>query len=311
MDVVQYTLEPLSPWISPLRSDTLHGLLACQIAEWEGTAACKAVLQGFLENKPLYTCSSAFPQGFLPMPVLPPMPRALFKKLYTQGARLITALQLYKKFKQCTFMPYALWQQHRDALSTRNLFSAYCDNAAAWAVAQTTQSTQAHVSINRNNQTSLDGGLFFQEVHYEQNPLQIYVQSADQERIKLYLTRLGELGFGADSTLGKGRFAVVASRNVSNDFNHLGKQFLSLSVLSAQNLNELKGTYRTFTKKGRTWVGKSAISPFKKPFIALEEGAVLHNISQNGVLQNIHVDPSIIQLCHALALPCTLASQEA
>ena len=131
MKIIKYTIEPTSPWVHSLRSDTLHGLLACQVREWEGEQACKDLLAAFLDNEPVFTCSSAFPKGFLPAPVLAPISRPDFRKNFAgkdlfenQNAQLIDWLQEYKVFKKKTFIPYAVWQKQKNALSALSLFSA-------------------------------------------------------------------------------------------------------------------------------------------------------------------------------------------
>ena len=64
----RFIITPLSPWITPLRSDTLNGLLASRIAEDEGEEAVRQCLDAFLSGQEPFAVSSAMPAGFLPMP---------------------------------------------------------------------------------------------------------------------------------------------------------------------------------------------------------------------------------------------------
>ncbi len=329
MKIIKYTIEPTSPWVYSLRSDTLHGLIACQVREWEGEQACKNLLASFLDNEPLFTCSSAFSKGFLPAPVLAPISRPVFRKNFegkerfgNKNTKLVDWLQEYKIFKKKTLIPYAVWQKQKNALSALKLFSAYMGDKEnfiknkksdkekfSWEIPNQILGTELHLTINRNENKHLDGSYFSSSVNFANHELDVYVKASDHALFEKYFGILGELGFGADSTLGKGRFKITAKEDVSDVFHEKGEYGLSLSVLSAENLAGIEGYYRTFTKKGKTWVAKSTLTPFKKPFIALEEGAVIKTVPSDCILKDIHADENIIQICNALLMPCTLSGE--
>lgn len=329
MKIIKYTIEPTSPWVYSLRSDTLHGLIACQVREWEGEQACKNLLASFLDNEPLFTCSSAFSKGFLPAPVLAPISRPVFRKNFegkelfgNKNTKLVDWLQEYKIFKKKTLIPYAVWQKQKNALSALKLFSAYMGDKEnfiknkksdkekfSWEIPNQISGTELHLTINRNENKHLDGSYFSSSVNFANHELDIYVKASDHALFEKYFGILGELGFGADSTLGKGRFKIKNKEDVSDVFHEKGEYGLSLSVLSAENLAGIEGYYRTFTKKGKTWVAKSTLTPFKKPFIALEEGAVIKTVPSDCILKGIHADENIIQICNALFMPCTLSGE--
>ncbi len=337
MRVSRYTIKPTSPWITPLRSDTLHGLIACQVREWEGESACLELIERCKNGDAPYTCSSAFPTGFLPHPALPPMTRAAYKKAYGQNKTLlINTLQESKSYRKTPYISLTSWQKHRGALSLHALFDDFlADKKRAEAAAQKSgllsdeatsqRGTEPHNTISRNTQTVIDGGLFFHEVTYGDASLDVYVQTdtdADAKRFDKYFRLLGELGFGADSTVGKGRFEVQNVEDVTAFFADDAKatHYMSLSVFATEDCHDIDGYYKIFTKRGRTWVGKSTASPFKKPFLAFEEGSLFRNVARpsqsrpdmfrHGVLSNIHVDAQVVQLCHALTLPCVLREEE-
>ena len=48
----RYVLEPLSPWGTPLRGDTLYGLILFRIGEEEGVEKLRQTLTAFRENRP-------------------------------------------------------------------------------------------------------------------------------------------------------------------------------------------------------------------------------------------------------------------
>ena len=63
MALHRFILRPLSAWGTPLRSDTLAGLLLYRLAEDEGEAALKAELEAFQNGRPPFALSSALPEG--------------------------------------------------------------------------------------------------------------------------------------------------------------------------------------------------------------------------------------------------------
>lgn len=324
MQVLRYTIQPTSPWITPLRSDTLHGLIACQIREWEGESSCLAFLERCKNEDAPFACSSALPAGKLPHPVLPPISRATYKHLYAkEKSSLFNVLQEYKAYRKTPHISCATWEKHKDALSLKALFDDFCSNGTEQkeikdsADDKKSKGTEPHNSISRHTNGVIEGGLFFHHVDYSDKPLDIYVYASsnhEQSYFANYLKLIGELGFGADSSTGKGRFTCIGEpEDVTELFSGRGTHSMSLSLTSFRDYNNLEGYYKLITKRGRTWVGKSAISPFKRPFIALEEGAVLKgntSVVLGNALCNIHADAHIVQLCHGLALPCTLLEND-
>lgn len=305
MSVISYTIKPKSPWRTPLRSDTLHGLILCVLAEKEGDNAVKQVIEQFIAGSAPFTCSSAVPTGFLPMPCLNPTERDYFQKKYTTD--LTQKLQEYKLFLKKSFIPLNVFIKERAHLSLKALFDVYLEDKEAWNIKLFESHQEPHNTISRNSSIGIEGGLFFPNVYFHEKDTsyEIYVDSKDPERFKSYLEHIGKVGFGADSSTGKGLFDVIAEQDVSYLFTENAYAYsLSLGVLSGMDMAKLEGNYKVFTKKGRAWSQKSGISPFKKPFIALNEGAMLKNMPFDCMIKGLHVDSSLVQLCHTLTLSC-------
>ena len=85
MRLWRYILTPQSPWSTRLRSDMLQGLICWHVAESDGAAACQRLIQGFEAGEPPFLLSSALPQGSLPAPCLPPIPRGAFREISGAG----------------------------------------------------------------------------------------------------------------------------------------------------------------------------------------------------------------------------------
>lgn len=324
MRLHRFILRPSAPWATPLRSDTLYGLLLWRLAERDGDGACARAIAAFREGEPPWVLSSVLPEGMLFAPCLPPIPRGRFRDWVRQGEfvdrqgqplTLFQALQCFKKFRKQHYLRLSLWQQEARALSVRRLLQDFCshspqDFCRAPSPYPTNDSLEPHVSIDRRNGGAREGGLYFNRLHWFQpgQVLHCYARTDRPEDLLDLLDKLGELGFGKDAALGKGRFSVALDPGFAPEtLENLGPWRLSLSVAAAQDMTQVSGWYAIETKRGK--VGPSGLSPFKNPLLLLREGSLLKRLPQGpGVLQ-IHPDTRIVQVTLPLLLPCALTEE--
>lgn len=320
MRLHRFLIRPLSPWATPLRSDTLYGLLLWRIAERQGDEACRHAITAFLEGKPPFALSSALPEGSVFAPRLPPAPRARFRQWVEEGAfvdaagaplTLMAALQAFKRFRKQTYLPLADWQKLAGKLSVRRLFATFCARKAPEQTKSAPDTgMEPHISMDRRSGGALEGGLYFNRLRWFRPDarLHLYARTDSPETLLSLLAEAGELGFGKDAALGKGRFAV----REDTDFNPAalendGPFSLLLSVCAAPDMAALRGWYATEIKRGKVWGGGS---PFKNPLLLLSEGSLLHRLPEGPfVLQNIHPHARIVQITHPLSLPCRMAEE--
>jgi len=118
------------------------------------------------------------------------------------------------------------------------------------------------------------------------------------------LDDVGRSGFGADSSTGKGHFTFRRDENFATDcWPQQGNARLLLSLVANENMADFAGYYQPQVKHGRAWSGFGEKNPFKKPFMAITEGAVLTRLPQSGyVLRNIHSNPDIVQITWPLTM---------
>lgn len=325
MRLHRFLLRPLSPWATPLRSDTLYGLLLWRIAERRGDAACRDAIAAFLEGRPPFALSSALPEGDLFAPRLPPVPRALFRQ-WVEEERAFTdrtgaaldlggALQAFKRFRKRAYLPLGDWRKHAGNLSVRGLFAAFCARALpqqdGCANAPDAHTVEPHVAVDRRSGGALEGALYFNRLRWfrEDTRLHLYARTDAADDLLSLLAEVGELGFGKDAATGKGRFAVENDPDFRpGDLENDGPDALLLSVCAAPDMTDLDGWYATETKRGKVW--GTGISPFKNPILLLREGSLLHRFPKGPfVLRGIHPQDRIVQITHPLALPCRLAEE--
>ena len=332
MPLLRFTVTPRGAFGTPMRSDTLHGHLLCAAGELDGADAVGEIISRFDSGPPPFVCSSALPQGMLPMPCLPPIKRREFHDRYGKnsglfGGDLFEALSAYKAFRKVPFVPQIIWTDLRSNMSPAALFErwiaetradkgAFQPKSALYGDVWRVDHVVSHNSIDRNTGSVLqEGGLYLSDatLYGSGVKLDLYVRTEEPEQFERLIGHIAETGFGRDRSTGKGWFDI--ERDMSFDAAHLkgtGTHRMSLSVLSAQDMSEVRGWYRTFPKTGRTWDGFGERNPFKKTFLAFEEGAVLEKLPSKGyVLHGIHADPKVVQVTWPLTIALTLQTTEA
>jgi CRISPR-associated protein Csm4 len=320
MPMYRYSITPLTSFASVLQSDTLHGHLLWAAREWDGEQGVQKLIQDYEQGAPPFVCSSAMPRGMLPMPVLPPVPRARFASLSQElgFSTLFEALGSYKRFRKQPWLPASLWTRLRNDLDQEQLFRSWLEDGKRpekdrqfTVPFETRKAIQPHNTIHRVSGTVLQGGLFFPEVtfHGPDATLDIYVETCDVTLFERLLQHVSQTGFGADRTTGKGHFSWCRDDNFdSTAYQGEGTHKMILSVFSARNLAAVKGSYKTFTKYGKVWNGYGERNPFKKPFLAFAEGSVFSEMPVDGyLLRDIHSDPNVVQVLWPVTLPFTLS----
>lgn len=323
MKLCRFVMTPLSPWSGRLRSDTLYGLICWHVAESGDEAACGKLINAFAENRPPFQLSSAMPANQLPMPCLPPISRKRFRALalkygvkgQSENTNMFRLLQKFKKFRKKKWIPLETWKAHNKSLSAETLFISQPGERDAEDI-QAGQSSafEPHVSIDRSTGMAMEGALFFMRLKYfpPDTKLHLYARTDDPDFLLKYLKLIGTLGFGRDSGTGHGQFDIEPDRAFRPDGLEIpdASAEMLLSDCAAPDMASLSGFYRLEVKRGKTGPGRS--NPFKKPFLMLTEGSVLLSRPAGPyLLRDLNPDARIAQILEPLALPCSLAPEEA
>lgn len=319
MSLYRYNITPHSAWGTPMRSDTLYGQLLCACAQWYDATKVQELIQGFAQHQPPFVISSALPHGHLPMPILPGIERSRFRQLaqeHCQG-NLFEALKQHKAFKKHKHLPVGQWQQWQHQLSSEALFINYLQQKVPTPTSipasqrpRTQKHTVMHNTIHRQTQrVQAEGGLYAEEaIFHRQYVYDLYVQTAHKELFDELLTIIAQTGFGRDSSTGKGAFTFQQDTAFNADmWQSQGSHQLNLSLYCAADLQGLEGYYNLETKHGKTAAGFGYSSPFKKPFVAFQEGSVFKSLAPaTPLLRHIHNHPDVVQVTWPLTLPVTL-----
>ena len=331
MPLYRYTIIPRGAFGTPMRSDTLHGQLLCAAAELDGGEAVAGLIAAFDSDSPPFVCSSAFPAGMLPMPCLPPIARSDFLAHFGSRGGLFLgdkalALKAYKKFRKIEQVPIGIWTELRASLSQTKLFrrwyqewgqdaNAFRPKPAPFENTWRTGHVEAHNSIDRATGSVLqEGGLFLSDSTFYGSGirLDLYVQTDAPDGFERLLRHVAATGFGRDASTGKGWFDFTRDEAFTpGELDGDGSHRMSLSVLSAMNLSEASGWYRVFAKSGRAGGALGQANPFKKTFLAMEEGSVFKSLPASGyVLRGLHPDSRVVQVTWPLTIAFTPAKED-
>ncbi|XOK62493.1 type III-A CRISPR-associated RAMP protein Csm4 [Paenibacillus elgii] len=303
MKLIRYRLHFRSGLVTPLHSDTLMGTLAWAILQHYGEGELSRWIQQ-CEEQPPFVISNGFPGDLLPKLVMP-SPVAAHGMNSKQD--MIREVKLNKQRKD------RKWLTINEFDAMRSGRSVIWEEAGSPTVSR----MEPHVIIDRSTGTSLErNGLFDIEVEYAQ-VYSLYVRFLDssyQERFEELLTGVGQIGFGAKKSSGKGVFRLervdenLAYLDDCEDSN--GYAVLSCCVPSRHD--SVRGFYKVATKYGK--VGENAPGgrhPFKRPLIMVQPGSCFYSPSLPSyfgtVVRNVSPEnPKIVQLCFGLTVPVRL-----
>lgn len=305
MKIYRITIEPRSPFGTPLKGDTLFGQFCWQLANDSAllTISLDEVIRQYPEN-PFAIFSSAFPalpeSGFaLKRPDAPL--DLLFDLAGKSKCELISNRkdQKKKKWLQCG-QPAALAD-----------FKACCwlDDAGIAKLAGlgndkiSTMEETSHNSINRLTGTTGEGfAPFTQEntVYAPGSSLVIFVGIDEQilplDSLKIGLEQIGISGFGRDASTGLGKFLISDCSEI--DLTTFGapqpNALYTLSPCVPETGKYQDALFAPFTRFGRHG-DRLAVSgkPFKNPVIMADEGALLFPADMETALRQPYLGTAV------------------
>jgi len=207
MHWLRIRLHADSPFVTPLRGDTLFGQLCWRIRESQGETELSRLLAGYGEGRPFLVISDPFPADHLPRPAVPS--RLLgFDKLDAKTR---------KQAKGKRWLP--LEASRQPLVEWASQMRSEGDIMAGLNLTGPVHSldVQSHNSINRLTLCTGEGQFapFSTEQSWWHPGLgrDLYLlhdERVERETLLQWLTEIGLLGYGKDASVGKGRFHVEA-----------------------------------------------------------------------------------------------------
>ena len=298
-------LRPQSSFKTPLRSDTLFGLLCWAIRQTSGEKMLVELLQLFSQRKPPFLLSSVFPftrknsdrTHYLPRPCWKPLSLHDVSKDIPVDLEVLASLKKYKKLRylsQDTFLQVA-----EGNMSLLELFKSQLKEKEVEPLTRQV----AHNTINRlSNSVLEEGGFFFTEEYSCPVGCGLYfLLEADPEHFPVLnaaLSFLQHFGMGGDRSTGKGSFTIeIADFNLFSNLS-TGNYQITLSLyypLDEERQFYLKLPdslwYHLAVRKGKVGGAFLQLEDFwKDTVIMFEEGSVFpylknHPLGQNPIVK--------------------------
>ncbi len=265
MNILKFTLRPLSAFATPIAGDTLFGQLCWVARERLGEARLRELLDGYVEGRPFLVVSDGFPSGLLPRPTAPDFALGLAavdpaRRKQARGHRWLPA--------DGADEPIARWMKE----------PAVSDAIKPLVLTQNT--------INRYTGTTGEGQFAPRQVDRSffcaEARIDVYAvidERLSADKLRQFLEDVGDHGYGRDATTGLGKFGVEQAVDTSWP-KRASHHWLTLAPCQP-NPGELvaDGCYYTpLTRFGRHGnIAAVTAHPFKRPLLMIATGALLQS----------------------------------
>jgi len=279
LDFTNYILviKPKTSFITPLQSDSLFGSLMWALKYLEGEEKLLEVLKLFCSAPP-FLLSNAYPEGFLPKPLIPVFPDS--KELEEADSKQL------KEALKLLYIPESDFAEIVENLNSITLtdklkFLYLSKNLKEDVFCK--EVVLCKNVINRLTFATVEGGLYEQVEQFfnREHNYTIYIKIntsqtlVDEETLFRLFDYLSSFGFGKKKSAGKGHFEIIDFKQATPPFASKPNAFLSLSNFVPASTDPTEGFYELFVKYGKVGGDFALRSPWKKPLIMLKAGSVL------------------------------------
>jgi len=323
MKTYKLTIRPLTSFRTPLQSDTIFGHLLWALRYTEGEETLVDFLARYRDGAPPLLVSAGFPEGTLPMPVLRPEPQDSEEKKRNPANEVVEDM-LHKALEKDRYLPLPQWHKLAQNMSARTLKGLLGDARARLRELRKEEREQpvTRTAVDRITSSAREGRLFVaDETFYGPGRTFDVWHKLDEGNDKLLerLTRwwrwVERNGFGRGKSTGHGAFRVEGEGLVEAGAElpqvERPNGFVTLSAWVPRRGDPTKVTYRTRVKRGKLAEALALPSPWKKPLLMLEPGAVARlkngeSIGEwyGGLVEKMHwTEEGIVQYGYAFPLP--------
>lgn len=255
MRLYKTTITPVSNFATSLKGDTLFGQICWAIRFTFGEERLKELL-GDYDTNPFLIVSDAFAVNHLPKPMVP-------------------SIYLNEDAGDKKINRKKVWLTLED-LQAGNFHQAKTDKEIQNI---DTSMTIMHNAINYKTSTT-GGGKGFDpygenEKSLSQKDIYFLLRSDFLlEELKKTFELVSQMGYGKDSTIGKGRFRISTYEPINIDLD--SSTYLALSPFVPYGLECQRIFYEPFTRFGKSGASRANTNPFKKPILLADSAAVIH-----------------------------------
>jgi CRISPR-associated protein Csm4 len=259
MELYKIDISTSGAFYSPIKGDMFFGMFCSVLADYQGTQKLENYLEGYTENRPFIVFSDAFPKGYLPKPCLP-------------GRFFSVAAADRKEAKRKT-----LFSIEQLSASVNNM--EFIEGHFITPLLKTGN----HVNPLTSHADGREYSAFISEQFYYNGLLTLYIL-IDENRIspkdvESVIHKMGQIGFGKKATSGAGKFLVENSlqKIVLPKPEHPNALLTLSPCVPQKDTFKAEDTYyKVFVRFGKHGgVRATSSTPFKKPVLMMDSGAVL------------------------------------
>jgi len=330
MKTYKLTIRPLTSFRTPLQSDTIFGHLVWALRYTEGESALVDFLDRYRVGEPPLIVSAGFPEGTLPVPMLSSVleaPQDEESEGSSSLADQVVGAMLHKALEDDRYLPLPQWRKLAQNVSAQSLIEQL---DSAWArLRELKKEERKHpvtrTAVDRITGSAREGRLFVSDETFYIPGRKFDIWHKLEESDGELLGRLADWwrwvernGFGKRKSIGHGAFRIVGRGlvEVSAELPHVESPngFVTLSAWVPRRGDPTDVTYRTRVKRGKLAEALALPSPWKKPLLMLEPGAVARLRGEQsvrewygGLVEGVHwVEDSTVQCGYAFPIGVNL-----
>jgi CRISPR-associated protein Csm4 len=194
MKLYKYIINPVSPFATPLKGDTLFGSICWAIVYLYGESELEKLLKDYDEN-PFLIVSDGFLKDHL---IKPTFPRALLGEL-EDGKKKEYRKKIWVEVNDILKGDFSKAKKESEVEFKKSLF-------------------EVKNSINYKTFTTGEGFAPFgveSEIYLKEIDIYMLIRDDVMDKVKRAFKLLSKLGYGKDANLGKGKFEIVDFKEVN------------------------------------------------------------------------------------------------
>jgi CRISPR-associated protein Csm4 len=328
MRIYKLIIHPLTSFRTPLQSDTIFGHLLWALRYTEGEGALTDFLDRCRAGEPPLLVSAGFPSDTLPVPVLPPEEEEREEEKEQSLASHLMEDMLRKAREEARYLPLEQWRRIAGRLSVDALNEARREASEKLRRLRETETMHpvTRTAVDRVTGSAREGRLFVSlETFYgpgRKFDVWHKLDERDDElpgRVSEWWRWVERNGFGRRKSAGHGAFRIESEGLVEAGGElprvEIPNGFVTLSAWVPRRGDPTDVTYRTRVKRGKLAEALALPSPWKKPLLMLEPGAVACLCKKEkgvrewygGLIEDVHwTEECIVQYGYAFPLPVCL-----
>jgi CRISPR-associated protein Csm4 len=284
MKIYKLTICPITSFRTPLQSDTIFGHLLWALRYLEGEDALQDFLARYRFDQVPLLVSAGFPEGTLPVPVVEP---EMESNTGGSAANDVVGEMLQKALADDRYLPLEQWRNLASNLSERTVREQFKEAREKLQMLREEEVRHAvtRTAVDRITGSAREGRLFVSEETFFGPGRAFDVWHKLDENDAQLLDRVNDgwrwverNGFGKRKSTGHGVFRIQGDGLVEAGGElpqvESPNGFVTLSAWVPTQGDPADVTYATRVKRGKLAEEFALPSPWKKPLLMLEPGAV-------------------------------------